>query len=140
MKITLIVMLTLALVATTLYASLIQPPYDKSKLPGMSLPVAYDHAITALDSDTNQFHCVSATIATEFSDDGWYFTFCSTNSKVLPKLIVVEFNGKGFLMVVNAEWSSQFECSTNLQKITCATLGLVNKHRAIVASPTIHFI
>ena len=83
-----------ALVATALYASLVQPPYDNSKTPKMSLPVAYGYAMSALGTDTNQFHCVSATITTEFPDDGWYFKFCSTNSKAWPKLIVVEFNGK----------------------------------------------
>jgi hypothetical protein len=94
MKCKLILILFTALVAVSLYASLIAPPYDKTKPPGISLPVAYERAIAALDSDTNQFHCVSATITTEFSSEGWYFTFCSTNSKVMPKLIVVEFNGK----------------------------------------------
>ncbi len=60
----------------------------------MSLPMAYEKAVVALGTDTNQFHCISATITTEFPDDGWYFTFCSTNSSVVPKLIVVQFNGK----------------------------------------------
>jgi hypothetical protein len=87
-------MLLLTFVGTILYASYVSPPYDKSKQPGLSLPTGYEYAMTALGSDTNQFHCVSATITTEFSDDGWYFTFCSTNSKTMPKLIVVEFNGK----------------------------------------------
>jgi hypothetical protein len=27
-------------------------------------------------------------------DSEWYFTFCSTNSKTMPKLIAVGFNGK----------------------------------------------
>jgi hypothetical protein len=94
MKTTLLVILVLALIATTLYASLIQPPYDNSKPPKMSLPVAYERAAAALGSDTNRFHCVSATITTEFSDEGWYFTFCSTNSTVYPKHVVVQFNGK----------------------------------------------
>jgi hypothetical protein len=94
MKITITLTLALALIATSLYASIIQPPYDNSKPPKMLLPVAYERATAALGSDTNQFHCVSATITTEFADGGWYFTFCSTNSKVMPKLIVVEFNGK----------------------------------------------
>jgi hypothetical protein len=86
--------LVLGLITTALYASLIQPSYDNSKPPRMPLPVAYASAMTALGTDTNQFHCVSATITTEFPDDGWYFTFCSTNSKSLPKFIAVEFNGK----------------------------------------------
>lgn len=80
--------------ALTVYATIIGPPYDNSKPPKMLLPVAYEHAMSALGSDTNQFHCISANITAEFSDEGWYFTFCSTNSKAMPKLIVVEFNGK----------------------------------------------
>ena len=94
MKITLTVMLLLVLITTALYASFISPPYDKSKPPKMPLPIAYERAVTALGADTNQFHCISANVTTEFSDEGWYFTFCSTNSKIMPKLIVVEFNGK----------------------------------------------
>jgi hypothetical protein len=43
----------------------------------------------------NQFHCVSASITTEFTAEGErYFTFFSTNSATEPKLIAVEFNGK----------------------------------------------
>jgi|GEM_PF-1268093 len=80
--------------ATTVFASLVQPPYNNSKPPKMSLPIAYERAVVALGTDTNQFHCVSATITTEFSDEGWYFTFCSINHITMPKLIVVEFNGK----------------------------------------------
>jgi len=80
---------------TTLYASLILPPYNKTKPPSMPLPVAYACAVVALGSDTNQFHCVSASITTEFTPEGeWYFTFYSTNVNSEPKLIAVEFNGK----------------------------------------------
>lgn len=94
MKTKTIIALILGFITITLYASLVQPPYDKSKPPKMPLPIAYERAITALGPETNQFHCVSATITTEFSEDGWYLTFCSTNSKVVPKLVVVEFSGK----------------------------------------------
>jgi hypothetical protein len=95
MKTKIIALLSLALMALTSYATFISPPYDKSKPPKMPLPTAYVKAMIALGSDTNQFHCVSAIITTEFSTDGeWYFTFCSTNSKVMPKLIAVEFDGK----------------------------------------------
>ena len=94
MKTALLVISVVAFTVIVLYASLIQPPYDNSKPPKMPLPLAYERAEDALGSDTNQFHCVSASITTEFSDDGWYFTFCSTNSNVKPKLVVVEFNGK----------------------------------------------
>lgn len=89
-----ILTLTLSLTFTTiLFASVILPPYDKSKLPGLPLPVAYEYAVASLGSATNQFHCVSAEITTSFSSAGeWYFTFYSTNST--PKFVAVEFNGK----------------------------------------------
>ena len=70
-------------------------PYDNAKAPTLPLPVAYERAIDALASATNQFHCVSATIQTSFSSDGeWFFTFYSTNSPPKPKWVSVEFNGK----------------------------------------------
>ena len=88
------ILLGLLVVSTAVFASFIQPPYNNSKPPTLSLPVAYQLAVVALGSATNQFHCVSATISTEFSDDAWYFTFCSTNSPPKQRWIVVEFNGK----------------------------------------------
>ena len=68
-------------------------PYNNSKPPIVSLPIAYEEASAALGMATNQFHCVSANITTDFDPSGqWEFTFYSTNSK--PKWVVVEFNGK----------------------------------------------
>ena len=70
--------------ATILYATLIVP-YNKAKIPSLSLPVAYGRAMSALGSETNEFHCLDAKITTDFgSDGGWQFTFYSTNSK--PKI------------------------------------------------------
>jgi len=92
MKMTINLLLVLTVLAVC--ASAVRPPYDKTQPPKMTLPDAYDRAIAALGPATNQFHCVSATLTNEFSDDGWYFTFYSTNSNVMPKLVVVEFNGK----------------------------------------------
>jgi len=88
--------LILALVFTTIsFASLVFRPYDKSKPPTLSLPLAYDRAVVALGNETNEFHCVSATITTTFSPDGeWYFAFYSTKSNAIPKFIAIEFNGK----------------------------------------------
>ncbi len=61
----------------------------------MSLPNAYSLAIATVGSATNQFHCVSAVVTDELIGGGeWYFTFYSTNSKAIPKLIAVGFNGK----------------------------------------------
>lgn len=75
-----------------LFASFITP-YDNAKSPTLPLPLAYERAMTALGTSTNQFHCISADIQTSFSPDGeWFFTFYSTNSK--PKWVTVEFNGK----------------------------------------------
>jgi hypothetical protein len=66
--------------------------YDKAKKPSLALPVAYQFATSALGVETNEFHCISASIDTTFSSDGeWLFTFYSTNSK--PKWVSVEFNG-----------------------------------------------
>ncbi len=69
--------------------------YDKTKPPGLSLPAAYECAMSALGSETNEYHCLDAKITTLFSSEGeWYFTFYSTNASATPKLIAVEFNGK----------------------------------------------
>ena len=85
-------LLTFLALTTVLFASL-SIPYNNSKSPSLSLPDAYGRATTALGSVTNQFHCISASVATSFSPDGeWFFTFCSTNSK--SKWVTVEFNGK----------------------------------------------
>jgi len=79
---------------TTLFASLVDW-YDNAKPPGISLPTAYALADTALDSATNQFHCVRATITTEFSGGAeWYFTFCTTNLPPTYKYVGVRFDGK----------------------------------------------
>ncbi|MGH7952463.1 MAG: hypothetical protein ACREFE_11175 [Limisphaerales bacterium] len=80
---------------TVLFASFIPPSYDKTKPPGLPLPVAYNLAITALGVETNQYHCISADITTWFSPNGnWYFTFYSTNITMRPKFIAVDFQGR----------------------------------------------
>jgi hypothetical protein len=68
-------------------------PWDKTKPPALPLPVAYQLAVTKLGSATNQFHCVSASISTEFSTPGWDFAFYSTNASVIPRFLCVEFDG-----------------------------------------------
>lgn len=87
--------LTLAVIFITtalVYASFIVP-YNNAKPPNLSLPKAYESALTALGAATNEFHCLSASVETVSSPDGeWLFTFYSTNSK--PKFVTVEFNGK----------------------------------------------
>jgi hypothetical protein len=91
MKIRPIILICLAF-TTALFAS-ITIPYNNAKPPSLPLPDAYERATTALGAATNQFHCISASVATSFSPDGeWFFTFYSTNSR--PKWVTVEFNGK----------------------------------------------
>ena len=90
------ILLGLLVVSTAVFATIIGPPYDKSKPPTLALPAAYQLAISALGSATNQFHCVSATISQEISAPAWYFTFCSTNTPTKQRWIVVEFGGKVF--------------------------------------------
>ena len=80
--------------ATILFASIIVP-YNNSEAPGLSLPVAYSAAMAALGSTTNQFHCLSARVATDYGADvEWQFTFYSTNLPSKSKWVTVEFNGK----------------------------------------------
>jgi hypothetical protein len=95
MKTKLLILFSLTTAIITAYATIIGPPYDNSKPPTMSLPAAYEKAIAAIGVGINQFHCVKAEVGNNFFSEGeWYFTFCSTNSKVMPKLIAVGFNGK----------------------------------------------
>ena len=51
-------LLALFLGGITLLATAIIP-YDNSTPPALSLPVAYNQAITALGFQTNQFHCIN---------------------------------------------------------------------------------
>ena len=69
-------------------------PYDNSKPPTLSLPVAYQLAVTALGSDTNRFHCVGASITMDFGAPRWSFTFYDTNTPPKWKCMTVDFGGK----------------------------------------------
>jgi hypothetical protein len=70
-------------------------PYNDAKAPSLSLPDAYERAMVALGSKTNQLHCVNASVQSFYGADGeWLFTFYSTNSPLKPKWVTVEFNGK----------------------------------------------
>ena len=94
MKTVLTLAISLAFI-TVLLGSAILPPYDKSKPPALSLPSAYAYAVAKLGNETNQFHCMSAEISKIYTSEGeWYFSFYSTNSKVMPKFILVRFNGE----------------------------------------------
>jgi hypothetical protein len=79
---------------TAVFASIVMPPYDNSKPPTLSLPAAYQFAIVALGSATNQFHCVGASITTDFGAPRWSFTFYSTNTPPRWKCMTVDFGGK----------------------------------------------
>ena len=69
-------------------------PYDNAKPPSLSMPAGYELAVSALGSVTNQFHCISASISTDFGTPAWYFKFYSTNTPPKPKWVTVEFGGK----------------------------------------------
>jgi hypothetical protein len=87
------VLLSLITASTILFATPIVP-YDISKPPSLSLPAGYELALTALGSATNQFHCISANVSTDFGSPGWFFTFYSTNTPPRNKFVTVEFGGK----------------------------------------------
>jgi hypothetical protein len=92
MKIRPLVLILLAS-ATVLFARIVVP-YDFAKPPTLPLPSAYERALVAIGAATNQFHCISATITTDFSSQGgWFFTFCTTNKPVEHKWVTVDFDG-----------------------------------------------
>ena len=80
--------------AVTAFASLIMPPYDNSKPPKLELPAAYQLAVGAMGSATNQYHCIGGSITTDFGDPRWSFTFCSTNKQARTRWMTVDFLGK----------------------------------------------
>jgi hypothetical protein len=48
-----------------------------------------------LGNETNQFHCISAETRKVYTSEGeWCFSLYSTNSTVMPKIILVRFNGE----------------------------------------------
>jgi hypothetical protein len=87
------ILLGFVALTTTVFA-LEMPPYDNSKPPALSLPAAYQLAAVALGSATNQFHCVAASITTDFGAPRWSFTFCSTNTPPKTRWMTVDFGGK----------------------------------------------
>jgi len=91
---TALILLFFGALSTAVFATFITP-YDMAKTPSLSLPIAYERSMTALGSATNQFHCLSAKVTTEYGADGeWQFEFQSTNSPPRLKWVTVEFNGK----------------------------------------------
>ena len=92
--ITKLLLMVLMALALTAIASLVMPPYDNSKTPKLSLPAAYQRAVIAMGTATNEFHCVAAGITTDFGDPRWSFTFCSTNKPVRTRWMTVDFAGK----------------------------------------------
>jgi Zn-dependent M16 (insulinase) family peptidase len=82
------------LASSTVIFAVVWPPYDNAKPPTLLLPAAYQMALTALGSSTNQFHCVSAKLSNDFGGPGWYFIFSSTNASTIDKRLDVQFDGK----------------------------------------------
>ena len=67
--------------------------YNPAVPPKMPLDQAYDMAVCSLGVATNEFHCVGASLAAHYSNDGeWLFDFSSTNAT--QKWVTVEFGGK----------------------------------------------
>ena len=87
-------LIILTVLALTSLASLDVPPYDNSKPPKLPLPDAYQIAMKAMGSATNEFHCVGASITTDFGDPRWSFTFFSTNKMMPRRWMTVDFSGK----------------------------------------------
>lgn len=91
MKIRTIVLIVLAF-STTIFAE-VGPPYDNSKPPPLLLPAAYQFAVAALGSATNEFHCVSASMTRDFGAPRWSFRFYSTNQPPRWKCLTVDKAG-----------------------------------------------
>jgi hypothetical protein len=87
------ILLSFLALSITVFAAL-PPRYDVSSPPSLPLPAAYQLAVAALGSVTNQFHCVSAIVSEEFGTPGWDFTFCSTNKPARYEYVTVEFTGE----------------------------------------------
>ena len=87
------ILLGLLAVTTVVFAGSYWP-WDNSKPAPISLPTAYDRALIALGSETNQLHCISAQVSTDFRNDGgWKFVFFYTNTPPKTKIVYVDFVG-----------------------------------------------
>jgi hypothetical protein len=87
------ILLGLVMLSAVVFAE-IGPPYDNSKPPPLPLPAAYQFAVVALGSATNEFHCVSASMTRDFGAPRWSFTFYSTNQPPRRKILTVDKAGK----------------------------------------------
>ena len=86
------ILLTLLLVSTALIAGPFVP-YDATKPPSLSLPVAYEIATKTLGSDTNRLYCSQAKLGTDFGRPMWSFQFSTTNTPAHFKSVWVYFDG-----------------------------------------------
>ena len=91
------ILLGLATLATAVFAQVSGPKggpnYDSSKRPTLPLPTAYQFAVAALGTATNQFYCVEAHLTEDWGPpQRWSFTFSSTNRT--QKIMVVDSKGK----------------------------------------------
>ena len=96
-----ITLLILLACAGVLFAS--NRVYNHAVPPKLPLGQAYDIAISSLEQATNEFHCVGASLAAHFSNDGeWLFEFSSTNATA--KWVTVEFGGKTHIEASPDRW------------------------------------
>jgi len=68
-------------------------PYDTTKQPSLSLPVAYELAAKTLGTATNQFYCSGAQLDTDFGKPMWSFSFSTTNTPQHFQSVWVYFDG-----------------------------------------------
>jgi hypothetical protein len=83
MKHSIAIFALLGIVSSVAFASL-EGTDPKAAANATPLPDAYEHAMMALGSATNEFHCTSAHLVTPVEIPGgiWYFDFYSTNGAV----------------------------------------------------------
>jgi hypothetical protein len=86
------ILLSLLAVSATLLAGPFVP-YDSTKPPSLSLPVAYELAAKTLGTATNQFYCSGARLDTDFGKPMWSFTFSTTNTPPHFQSVWVYFDG-----------------------------------------------
>ena len=92
------ILLSLLTLSTAVFASLVAwPPYDYSKPPSLSLPVAYERMMMVLGQATNQYHCIDARVSTDYFRGGEWdfalFTPTPTNGTPRQKWVAVYFDG-----------------------------------------------
>ena len=81
--------------------------WDTAKPATISLPVAYDRALVALGSRTNELHCLGAEVThVELNGEAWVFFFYSTNTPPIFQRVFI------FLMATQTSFTDR--------NVTCA--------------------